>query len=240
MNTPTINIIETGLARSVGEPRGRHGLEGDILDQSYRFERGEDGRGRYCRFFFRCEFSWPAISSRSRRRTEMIELTAKEREAVVQILRKHPDAGSDVDLDGFLKEKPLASHFFAMAARGQMKDRRVATDVYLRSLPDDLLERLALALREFKNDANGLEEDKRGSDLLLVLTLVIAQEKQVGGFKATDIELAVFMDRFAALADVEAERRAGIWRRVDRYTLLLPVTDKQPRRTGASKSKMEH
>jgi hypothetical protein len=170
----------------------------------------------------------------------MIELTTKEREAVVQILRKHPDAGSDVDLDGFLKEKPLASQFFAMAARGQMKDRRVATDVYLRSLPDELLERLALALREFKNDANGLEEDKRGSDLLLVLTLVIAQEKQVGVFKATDIELAVFMDRFAALADIEAERRAGIWRRVDRYTILLPVTDKQPRRTGAAKSKTEH
>jgi hypothetical protein len=239
MTTPTLNIIETGLDRSVGEPRGRRGLEDAILDQSYRFGRGEDGRGAIA-FFFRCEFSWPAISSRSRRRTEMIELTAKEREAVVQILRKHPDAGSDVDLDGFLKEKPLASHFFAMAARGQMKDRRVATDVYLRSLPDDLLERLALALREFRNDANGLEEDKRGSDLLLVLTLVIAQEKQVGGFKATDIELAVFMDRLAALVDIEAERRAGIWRRVDRYTLLLPVTDKQPRRTGAVKSKMEH
>ena len=51
MYTPTLNIIETGLARSVGEPRGRRGLEGDILDQSYRFERGEDGRGRYCHFF---------------------------------------------------------------------------------------------------------------------------------------------------------------------------------------------
>jgi len=170
----------------------------------------------------------------------MIELTAKERETVIQILRKHPDAGSDVDLEGFLKEKPLASHFFAMAARGQMKDRRVATEGYLRSLPDDLLERLALALREFRIDAEGREEDKRGSDLLLVLTLVIAQEKQDSGFRATDIEMGVFMDRFAALADIEAERRAGIWRWVDRYTLLLPVTDKQPRRAGAARSKREH
>lgn len=170
----------------------------------------------------------------------MIDLTAKERETVVQILRKHPGAGSDVDVEGFLKEKPLASHFFVMAARGQMKDRRVATDGYLRSLPDDLLERLALALREFKIDAEGQEEDKRGSDLLLVLTLVIAQEKQDGGFKVTDIETAVFIDRFAALADIEAERRAGFWRWVDRYTVLLPVTDKQPRRTGAATSKTEH
>jgi hypothetical protein len=170
----------------------------------------------------------------------MIELTAKEREVVVQILRKHPGAGPDVDVEGFLKEKPLASHFFAMAARGQMKDGRVATEGYLRSLPDDLLERLALALREFKLDAEGHEADKRSSDLLLVLTLVIAQEKQVGGFKATDIEMAVFMDRFAALTDIEAERRAGIWRWVDRYTLLLPVSDQQPRRTGAARSKTEH
>src|SRR5215813_14136157 len=135
-----------------------------------------------------------AISSRSRWRAEMIELTAKEREVVIQILRKHPDAGSDVDLEGFLKEKPLASHFFAMAARGQMKDRRAATEGYLRSLPDDLLERLGLALREFKIDAEGLESDKRSSDLLLVLTLVITQEKQATDFKATDIEMAVFMD----------------------------------------------
>jgi hypothetical protein len=170
----------------------------------------------------------------------MIELTAREREVVIQILRGRPDAGSDVDVEGFLKEKPLASHFFAMAARGQMKDRRAATDGYLRSLPDDLLERLALALREFKIDAEGLEADKRSSDLLLVLTLVIAQEKQIGSFKATDIEMAVYMDRFAALADIEAERRAGVWRWVDRYTLLLPVTDKQPRRTGAATSKTEH
>src|SRR5262245_65950982 len=104
----------------------------------------------------------------------MIELTAKERETVIQILRKHPDAGSDVDLEGFLKEKPLASHFFAMAARGQMKDRRVATGGYLRSLPDDLLERLAPALREFRGVSEGREEGKGRSDLLLVLTLLIA------------------------------------------------------------------
>jgi hypothetical protein len=170
----------------------------------------------------------------------MIELTARERETVIQILRKHPDAGSDVDLEGFLKEKPLASHFFAMVARGQMKDGRMATDGYLRSLTDDLLERLALALREFKIDAEGREADKRSSDLLLVLTLVIAHEKKDGDFKATDIEMGVFMDRIAALADIEAERRAGFWRRVDRYTLLLPVTDRQPRRTGAAGSKTEH
>jgi hypothetical protein len=171
---------------------------------------------------------------------EMIELTPKEKEVVIQILRKHPGAGSDADLQGFLKEKPLASHFFAMAARGQMKDSRAATDGYLRSLPDDLLERLAVALHEFKSDAEGGEEDKRGSDLLLVLTLVIAQEKQIGSFNATDTELALFFDRFAALANIEAERRAGVWRSVDRYTLLLPVTDKQPRRTAVATSKKEH
>ena len=51
INTQTPNIIETGLARCVGEPRDRHGLEGKIIDQSYRFERCEDGRGRYCRIF---------------------------------------------------------------------------------------------------------------------------------------------------------------------------------------------
>jgi hypothetical protein len=170
----------------------------------------------------------------------MIDLTTKERDAVIQMLRNHPSASPDADLEGFLKEKPLASYFFAMAARGQMKDRRVATESYLRSLPDDLLEHLARALHEFKSDSEGREEDKRGSDVLLVLTLVISQEKQADVFKPTDIEMAVFMDRFAALANIEAERRAGVWRGVDRYTLLRPVTDKQPRRTGPATSKKEH
>jgi len=170
----------------------------------------------------------------------MLDLTTRERETLIQMLRNHPGAGPDADLEGFLKEKPLASYFFAMAARGQMKDRRVATESYLRSIPDDLLEHLSQALHEFKSDAVGQEEDKRGSDLLLVLTLVVSQEKQNDVFKATDTEMAVFMDRLAALAIIEAERRAGVWRVVDRYTLLRPVTDKQPRRTGAATSKREH
>src|SRR5262249_14119749 len=170
----------------------------------------------------------------------MIDLTAKERETVIQILRKHPNAGPDVDVEGFLKEKPLASHFFAMAARGLMKDRRVGTDGYFRSLPGGLLERLGLGLREVKIYAGGGGEGQRSLDFFFLFALVIAQEKRDSELKATDLEMAVFMDRFAALVDIEAERRAGFWRRVDRYTLLLPVTDKQPRRTGAATSKTEH
>ena len=45
--TNSITIIETGLARCVAEPRGSHGLEGYGLGQSYRFERCQDGKGRY-------------------------------------------------------------------------------------------------------------------------------------------------------------------------------------------------
>jgi hypothetical protein len=42
-----ITTIETGLARCVNEPRGRHGLEGYGLGQSYRIERCEGAKGRY-------------------------------------------------------------------------------------------------------------------------------------------------------------------------------------------------
>jgi len=51
MDTPTLNIIEGGFARCVAEPRGRHGLEGYILGQSYRFERCEDRKRAYCRVY---------------------------------------------------------------------------------------------------------------------------------------------------------------------------------------------
>ncbi len=46
-----ITVIESGLARCRLEPRGASGLEGCSLDQVYRFERCEDGKGRYCRVY---------------------------------------------------------------------------------------------------------------------------------------------------------------------------------------------
>ena len=44
------------------------------------------------------------------------------------------------------------------------------------------------------------------------MTLVVAQEKQAGGFEETDTEMAVYMDGFTALADIEAKRRVGVRR----------------------------
>ena len=49
--TDSIKIIETGLAGCVAEPRGSHGLEGYGLGQSYKFERCEGGKKRYCRVY---------------------------------------------------------------------------------------------------------------------------------------------------------------------------------------------
>jgi len=51
MSTTTFNIIECDFARCIAEPRGSHGLEGYGLWQSYRFERCEDSKGRYCRVY---------------------------------------------------------------------------------------------------------------------------------------------------------------------------------------------
>jgi hypothetical protein len=89
-----ITIIETGLARCVAEPRGQHGLEGYGLGQSYRFERCEGAKSRYCRVYpdvsfpdyyetcgegvFDGYFEPVAVEGRSN------ELTAKEKEAVTQ------------------------------------------------------------------------------------------------------------------------------------------------------------
>jgi hypothetical protein len=51
IRSDSIKIIEAVLARCVKEPWGSHGLEGYGLGQSYRFERYEDGKGRYCRVY---------------------------------------------------------------------------------------------------------------------------------------------------------------------------------------------
>jgi hypothetical protein len=51
MRRNLITIIESGLACYRLEPRGASGLEGYSLDQVYRFERCEDGKGSYCRVY---------------------------------------------------------------------------------------------------------------------------------------------------------------------------------------------
>jgi hypothetical protein len=51
MSQNPITVIESGLARCRLEPRGASGLEGYSLDHVYRFERCEDGKGRYCRVY---------------------------------------------------------------------------------------------------------------------------------------------------------------------------------------------
>jgi hypothetical protein len=51
MSRNLITVIESKLARCRLEPRGASGLEGYSLDQVYRYERCEDGKGRYCRVY---------------------------------------------------------------------------------------------------------------------------------------------------------------------------------------------
>jgi hypothetical protein len=46
-----ITLIEFGLACRRLEPLAPRGLEGYSLDQVYRFERCEDGKGRHCRVY---------------------------------------------------------------------------------------------------------------------------------------------------------------------------------------------
>ena len=48
MNIPTLDTIESGLARCVAKPRGSHSFEGYGLEQLYKFERCEEGKGRHC------------------------------------------------------------------------------------------------------------------------------------------------------------------------------------------------
>jgi hypothetical protein len=51
MSQNLITVIESGLARCVREPSGDNGLEGYGFGQSYRFERRQNGEGRYCRVY---------------------------------------------------------------------------------------------------------------------------------------------------------------------------------------------
>lgn len=51
MSRNLITVIESGLAYCRLESRGPSGLEGYSLDQVYRFERCEDGKGHHCRVY---------------------------------------------------------------------------------------------------------------------------------------------------------------------------------------------
>lgn len=162
------------------------------------------------------------------------------------IKEQHPGTGPGADVEMFFKTKPLAFHFSALIARGLLKDSREATDAYLRSLSKELLEMLVMTLDDLlksNEDKEDAEEDRRGADLLAALVMLIATEKrtdrrvqfEVGAFTGTDDELLAFARRLAKLAKIETLRRVGVIKWVDRYTLLRPVTEKQPRRSMADK-----
>ena|SRR5215510_6668838 len=174
---------------------------------------------------------------------ETIQLTLEERAAVIRMIKeKHPGASPDADLEGFFKIKPLTFHFYAMVVRGLLKDWRAATDTYLHSLSNGLLEILVMALGEFlSNEDKDMERKdarERGVDLITVLILLIGAEKRkdrrvqlaVEFFDGMNDELVMFLDRLAGLTGIETLRRVGVVQLIDRYTLLKTVTDKQPRR----------
>lgn len=181
----------------------------------------------------------------------MTELTSEERAEVIRVIKEqHPGAGPGADMDMFFKIKPLAFHFSALIARGLLKDSREATDTYLRSLSKELLEMLVTTLDDLLNvgeDKEDAEEDRRGADLLAALVMLIATERradrrvqfEVGTFTGTNDELLGFARRLAKLAGIETLRRVGVVKWVDRYTLLKPVTEKQPRRSMTDKSHPE-
>jgi hypothetical protein len=87
------------------------------------------------------------------------------------------------------------------------------------------------------------ETEKRGADFIGALILLIVTERRkdrrvdlaVETFDGTDAELLTFANRLAKLAGIETLRRVGVVKWVDRYTLLRPVTEKQPRRSVTNK-----
>jgi hypothetical protein len=181
----------------------------------------------------------------------MSELTPEERAEVIRVIKEqHPGAGPGADVEMFFKTKPLAFHFSALIARGLLKDSREATDTYLRSLPKDLLEMLVTTLDDWMKsdeDKEDAEEDRRGADIIAALVMLISTERrvdrrvqfEVGTFTDSEDELMSFARRLAKLAKIETLRRVGVVKWVDRYTLLKPVTEKQPRRSMTDKPHAE-
>lgn len=111
-------------------------------------------------------------------------------------------------------------------------DRRTATDSFLRTLPGPLFDHLlVLSLGFFRPGARELDDPVDEATELCALAFVLWLDEQgLEDYPATDEEFYVLTDRFARLVSLEEKRRFGAFARINRYSMLAPVTDEFPSR----------
>jgi len=118
------------------------------------------------------------------------------------------------------RDMPVLFHYFLTLTHEPLPDERRRTDVFLRSLPAELFERLSMAAAEVLGASEIEDDEMRGPEFLMLTMYLVGSEMGATGFNARDAAMVRFELRLAALVELEKTRRAGIARRTAPYTIL--------------------
>jgi len=118
------------------------------------------------------------------------------------------------------RDMPVLFHYFLALVGEPLPDERRRTDVFLRSLPAALFERLSRAASEVLGAIEVEDDEMRGPEFLVLTIYLVSAEMGALRFNSEDTAMVRFELRLAALVGLEKERRAGIARRTAPYSIL--------------------
>jgi len=118
------------------------------------------------------------------------------------------------------RDMPVLFHYFLTLIREPLPDERRRTDIFLRSLPAALFERLSRAAAEVLGAIEIEDDEMRGPEFLVLTIYLVGAEMDAARFNARDTAMVRYELRLAALVELEKARRAGIARRTAPYSIL--------------------
>ncbi|HKQ75849.1 MAG TPA: hypothetical protein VJ810_19285 [Blastocatellia bacterium] len=128
--------------------------------------------------------------------------------------------GDDEPVEALGRDMPILFHYFLTLAREPLPDEGRRTDVFLRTLPDTLFERLSSAAAEVMGAVEIEDDELRGPEFLVLTIYLVRAEMGATPSDVRDTTMAKLELKLAALVELEKERRAGIARRTAPYTIL--------------------
>jgi hypothetical protein len=129
-------------------------------------------------------------------------------------------AGDGEPIEALGRDMPILFHYFLTLAREPLPDERRRTDVFLRTLPDTLFDRLSKAAAEVLGAIEIEDDELRGPEFLVLTICLVGAEMDAAQFDTSDTAMVKLELKLAVLVELERERRAGIARRTAPYTIL--------------------
>jgi hypothetical protein len=157
---------------------------------------------------------------------------AIEREQIRKCVARFFDAEACADeLLGYIERSaPALLYLLARKAAGLLPTGPMASDKFLRSLPEPIFAYLlTLSIDFLRQGARGVEEPMSlAPELGAVAYLLLLEERGLETYAGTDDEFHALIDCLARLVLIEDQYRGGMSCWIDRYPALTCATNNVP------------